>query len=146
MLVSLSRAGFAPEALGRVSERGVPLAALAVSTVGIGLAAIVYAWRPETAFTFMISIAIFGALFTWLMIFVTHIHFRRRHLEGAAAFRMWAAPWTSAAGALLVVAILVPTLLTDEFRMTLVYGLPLLALLSGLYSLPYGLVRNSVVE
>src|SRR3546814_10791358 len=107
MLFSLSRAGFAPEALGRVSERGVPLAALALSTVGIGLAAIVYAWRPETAFTFMISIAIFGALFTWLMIFVTHIHFRRRHLEGAAAFRMWGAPWTSAAGALLVVAILV---------------------------------------
>jgi L-asparagine transporter-like permease len=133
MLFSLSRAGFAPEALGRVSERGVPLAALALSTAGIALAAIVYVLRPDDAFTFMISIAIFGALFTWAMIFVTHIHFRRRHPEGAAAFRMWGAPWTSMAGALLVVAILVTTLFTDEFRMTLVYGLPLLALLSGLY-------------
>src|SRR3546814_16284654 len=91
----------------------------------------------------MISIAIFGALFTWLMIFITHIHFRRRHLEGAAAFRMWGAPWTSAAGALLVVAILVTTLFTDEFRMTLVYGLPLLALLSGLYAWSYGLGDSS---
>ena len=133
MLFSLSRAGFAPEALGRVSERGVPLAALALSTAGIALAAIVYVLRPDDAFTFMISIAIFGALFTWAMIFITHIHFRRRHPEGAAAFRMWGAPWTSIAGALLVVAILVTTLFTDEFRMTLVYGLPLLALLSGLY-------------
>src|SRR3546814_20765259 len=98
MLFSLSRAGFAPEALGRVSERGVPLAALALSTVGIGLAAIVYAWRPETAFPFMISIAIFGALFTWLMSFVTHILFRRRQPQGAAAFRLGGAPWPDAAG------------------------------------------------
>jgi amino acid transporter, AAT family len=138
MLFSLARAGFAPAALGRVSRQGVPLFALAVSSTGIGLAAIVYALTPETAFTFMISIAIFGALFTWAMIFVTHIHFRRRYPEGAAAFRMWGAPWTSAAGALLIGAILVTTLFTEDFRMTLVYGVALLALLSGVYLWRFG--------
>src|SRR3546814_12567757 len=98
MLFSLSRAGFAPEALGRVSERGVPLAALALSTVGIGLAAIVYAWRQETAFTFMISLALFGAPFPWPMLFVPPIPFPPLHLDVAAPFRMWGDPWTSAAG------------------------------------------------
>lgn len=133
MLFSLSRAGCAPAALGRVSSRGVPLGALAVSSAGIALAAIVYSIRPDTAFTFMISIAIFGALFTWAMIFVTHICFRRLHPEGARSFRMWGAPWTSLLGALLVGAILLTTLFTAEFRMTLVYGLPLLALLAAAF-------------
>ena len=49
----------------------------------------------------MISVSMFGALFTWLMIFVTHLFFRRKH-PAPTAFRMWGYPYTSAAGATLM--------------------------------------------
>ncbi|MGV8390819.1 hypothetical protein ACV34G_32195, partial [Pseudomonas aeruginosa] len=32
---------------------------------------------PEQSFTLMMAVSMFGALFTWLMIFFTHLCFRR---------------------------------------------------------------------
>ena len=121
----------APARLGRLSSRGTPVAALCLSTIGIALATAVHALWPATSFTIMMAISMFGAMFTWMMIFVTHLYFRRQHEGEALAFRMWGYPWTSLLGAGLMLAILVTTAFTDEFRMTLVYGLPMLGLLTG---------------
>jgi amino acid transporter, AAT family len=132
MMFSLSRAGYAPRRFGELSSRGVPLAALLLSCVGIALAVAFNVTAPEASFALMISVSMFGALFTWLMIFVTHLLFRRRHPE-AAGFRMWGYPYTSLAGAVLMLAILITTAFTAEFRMTLVYGLPFLGALTVIY-------------
>ncbi len=132
MMFSLARAGYAPRRLGKVNARGVPLAALLLSSIGIALAVALNVSMPEASFTLMIAISMFGALFTWLMIFVTHLFFRRRH-PGPSAFRMWGYPYTSVLGAVLLAAILVTSLFTNEFRMTLVYGLPFLAALTLAY-------------
>lgn len=132
MLFSLARAGQAPRRFGKVNTRGVPIAALAASTVGMGVAGLIYALDPERAFTSMISVSSFGALFTWAMIFVTHLHFRRARAE-ATGFRMWGYPYTSLLGIGLILALLVTSLFTDEFRLTLLYGLPVLAMLVGAY-------------
>jgi len=80
----------------------------------------------------------FGAMFTWLMIFVTHLYFRRAHQDGPLCFRMWGYPYTSMLGAALMAAILVSTAFTAEFRMTLVYGLPVL----GLFCLAWRSARH----
>jgi amino acid transporter, AAT family len=74
----------------------------------------------------------FGALFTWLMIFVTHLFFRHKH-PGPLAFRMWGYPYTSILGAAALLAILITSLFTREFRMTLVYGVPFLIALTIAY-------------
>ena len=134
MLFSLAESGLAPRALARVDRRGVPAAALLVSGGGIAVAGGVYAWRPEAAFGVMIAVSIFGALFTWGMIFVTHLAFRRRH-GAPAAFRLWGHPWTSLAGAGAIVAILLTTPFTAPFALTLVYGVPFLAVLAGVYAM-----------
>ncbi len=47
MMFSLSRAGYAPERMGRVSARGVPLSALFVSTAGIAIATLISILYPE---------------------------------------------------------------------------------------------------
>lgn len=133
MLFSLSRAGFAPKRLGMLNARGVPLAALGVSTIGIALAAVVFALDPDSAFVIMISISIFGAMVAWMMIFVTHLFFRAKRGDLPTPFRMWGYPYTSLAGALLMAAILVTTLFTDQFRMTLIYGIPFIAALTIVY-------------
>jgi amino acid transporter, AAT family len=75
----------------------------------------------------------FGAMFTWLMIFVTHLFFRRAHRGQTLAFRMWGYPVTSLAGAALMLATLVTTYFTREFRMTLLCGVPFLVALTLAY-------------
>lgn len=85
----------------------------------------------------MISVSMFGALFTWLMIFVTHWFFRRRWAAqggGALTFRMWGFPWLTLLGAGLMLAIMVTTLFTAEFRMTLLTGIPFLIVLVVVYA------------
>jgi len=91
---------------------------------------------PKSAFILMISISSFGAMFTWLMIFVTHYAFRRAHaIHGAPLrFRMPGYPVTTLLGAALMAAVLLTTVFTDAFRLTLVFGLPFLAaLVAGYY-------------
>jgi amino acid transporter, AAT family len=137
MMFSLARAGHAPRRFGQLSARGTPVSALWLSSIGIALAAAVHALWPATSFTIMMAISMFGAMFTWMMIFVTHLYFRRRHLEQRLPFRMWGYPWTSRLGALLMAAILVTTAFTEEFRMTLIYGLPALGALALIWRWKY---------
>ncbi len=133
MMFSLSRAGFAPRRFGALNARGVPLPALLLSSIGIALAAVLYILFPATAFTLMMSVSMFGALFTWLMIFITHLRFRRAHAGTPLAFRMPGFPITTLVGIALLAAILLTTPFIPAFRMTLVYGLPFLALLTAIF-------------
>lgn len=138
MMFSLSRAGHAPKAMGRLSPAGVPLNALALSCTGIALATLVNLAFPEESFMLMMAISIFGALFAWMMIFLTHYCFRRYHERRGGlqlSFRMWGFPWATLLGLGLMLAILVTTAFVPAFRMTLVFGVPFLALLALAYQL-----------
>ncbi|WP_323121032.1 amino acid permease [Burkholderia alba] len=137
MMFSLSRAGLAPAVFGRVGANGVPLAALFVSTSGVAVATVLVALYPDTAFTLMMAIAMFGALFTWLMIFVTHLFFRARYRGPTPAFRMWLHPVGSVLGAVLVGAVLATTAFTREFGMTMKVGIVFIVLLSLAYRFHY---------
>lgn len=147
MLFSLGEAGYAPRGLTKLSRAGVPQRALAVASLGIAFAAAAYAWRPETAFTFMIAVSICAAMVTWILIFATHVAFRRQGGavdRGAGGFRMPGAPWTSVIGGLLMAAILITTAFTEPFRMTLAIGLPFFAGLLLSYWLRFGRRRAAV--
>jgi AAT family amino acid transporter len=133
MLFSLSRSGFAPRRLGVLSRSGVPVAALLASTLGIGLAAVLNIKYRDRSFLLMLALSMFGPMFTWFMIFVTHLAFRRKHEHEILAFRMWGYPYTSLAGAVLMAAALMTTYFSNAFKPTLIYGVPFLILLSILY-------------
>lgn len=137
MMFSLSRAGYAPRRLGVLDQRGVPLGALLLSSLGVAVAAVLDLMAPQRAYVFMVSISAFGTLFAWLMIFVTHFAFRRRRGHLAASFRMPGYPLTTLLGAALMVAVLLTTVLTPAFRPTLLFGIPLLLLLSAAYWIGY---------
>jgi L-asparagine transporter-like permease len=75
-------------------------------------------------------------MFTWMMIFITHYRFRVLRARSAAAppaFRMLGFPYTTLLGAALMAAVLLTTAFTDAFRLTLAFGLPFLAVLTGVY-------------
>jgi len=118
-MFSLARAGFIPRALGNVTENGTPLAGLLVSGAGLGVAVLVQALWPQSAYVWFFGVALFGALFVWLMIFVTHIAFRRRVM-----------PLGSFVGAALIAAILISTWWVAALRSTLIAGGPWMLLLA----------------
>ena len=139
MMFSLSRAGYAPRRFGVLNRRGVPVQALLLSSLGIALATVMSVLAPKSAFVLMIAISSFGAMFTWMMIFVTHYAFRRARVRSAAPlrFRMPGYPATTLLGAALMAAVLLTTAFTDAFRLTLVFGLPFLGALVVCYRLWY---------
>jgi L-asparagine transporter-like permease len=140
MMFSLSRAGQAPRSLGRLTSKGIPFNALLVSTSGVAVAAILSVVSPGGAFLMMVGVSVFGAMFTWMMIFVTHFYFCRARTRAGnppARFRMWGFPVTTLLGAALMAALLITTAFTDAFRMTLVFGLPYLALLAFIFHWRY---------
>ena len=123
-LFSLARAGFAPAGLGNVSRNGAPVNALVVSAAGLAVAVVVRARWPDSAYLWLFGVALFGALFVWLMIFVTHIAFRGRQRSPG-----------SYAGAALITGILISTWWVPGLRSTLIAGGPWLALLALGYRL-----------
>ncbi|MGA7157399.1 MAG: amino acid permease [Acidobacteriaceae bacterium] len=135
MMFSLARAGFVPRRLGMLSRRGVPLSALMLSTVGVAVAAVLSVLYHDRAFFLMLAISMFGPMFTWLMIFVTHLRFRRCHSYHELAFHMWGYPYTTLLGAGLMLAALATTIFKPDFRPTLFCGLPFLLILTIAYFL-----------
>lgn len=133
MMFSLARAGYAPAALGRLSRAGVPIAALLLSSAGIAVAAVLYIVYAGAALAIIMSVSSFAELFVWLMIFVTHLAFRRKHGVEAGGFRMFGAPWTTLSGALLLTAVMASSIFIPGFRSMLLYGIPFLVLLIVLY-------------
>jgi L-asparagine transporter-like permease len=140
MMFSLARAGYAARALGELNARGVPLRPLLLSSAGIAVAAALNVLAPKSAFIVMVSISAFGSMFAWLMIFITHLAFRRAQARSHAppgAFRMRGFPVTTLLGATLMVAVLVTTLFTPEFRLTLLCGVPALLVFALIYAVWY---------
>jgi amino acid transporter, AAT family len=145
MMFSLARGGYAPERLGRVTRRGVPLPALLVSTTGLIVATVVAVLYPSSAYIYLFGIALFGGLFVWAMIFVTHLFFRRAwQLRGNRRLpvHMVGYPYTSLLGFGVVVAIIATTWWVPGMRPTILAGIPWLIFLS----LAYWLRSRSAVE
>jgi L-asparagine transporter-like permease len=126
---SLSRGGYLPSGLGRLSRKGMPVTAVATTAVGMLTALWLSSRYQESLFLYMIGLSTFGALFAWLMTLLTHLAFRRTHARsGKPYLRIGpAGPWVSCAGFLAVLAVLVSTWWVPGFGVTLRAGLPWLA-------------------
>lgn len=136
MVFSLSRAGFAPAKLGELSKKGVPVKALALSTIGIAIASYINIVAPDKSFVVMISLSSFGAMFAWFMVFVTHLFFRHKwEAMGGRKLpvRMIGYPYLTICGAVLLAAVVLSTWFQPEFKDTLTMGFPLLLLITIAY-------------
>jgi L-asparagine transporter-like permease len=138
MLFSLSRGGYAPGFLGRLNTNGVPLAALMISSVGMIIALILDVRFQESAFIYTLGASFFGGLFGWTMIFVTHLAFRRRYQKDGGSVPMRFAPrgpWSSIAGMLALITVLISTWWIPGMKITILAGLPWLAFITLCYFL-----------
>jgi L-asparagine transporter-like permease len=135
-LFSLGRAGMIPKALGSVNRRGVPLNALAIAGIGLLLAVVIQTRLQSSAYIWFIGVALFGALFCWLMIFVTHVAFRRAWARAGSPplpYRSRFGENGSILGAVVMLAILLSTWWAPGLRVTLQASLPWLAFVGIAY-------------
>ncbi|MBZ5729296.1 MAG: amino acid permease [Acidobacteriia bacterium] len=133
MMFSLARGGYAPARFGHVSARGAPVPALVVSAAGLAVAVLTALLYPDGAFVYLFGVSLFGGLYAWLVIFLTHLFFRRQWEalgRPRLPVRMPGYPYTSALGAAAIAAILVTTWWVEGMRVTLVAGVPWLGVLT----------------
>jgi L-asparagine transporter-like permease len=135
MLFSLSRGGYAPAVFGRLSRTLAPTPALLASGVAILACAALSRFTP-LAYNYLFGVSLFGAIFVWIVILLSHLAFRRRHVPQELPLRMPFFPWLQIAGLVLLAAILVTMGLDTEFwNISWIVGVPWLVLLSAAYLL-----------
>ncbi|MGW2256959.1 amino acid permease [Streptomyces sp. NPDC001780] len=77
MLRDLAANGQAPQALGRLNVRKTPALGITVSVVLMGVGVVLNYIVPEKAFGYVTSVATVCGIWTWMMILVSHIRYRR---------------------------------------------------------------------
>ena len=135
MLFSLARSGYAPRFLGQLSKHATPIQALAVSTGGLAIAAILSVTAASGAYFTLFGISIFGAIVVWILILATHIRFRRiRRDQGLppSPVLMPGHPWSEVTGIILLIGILL-TAFPDGMPIVFEAGIPTLVVVTGLY-------------
>ena len=138
MTHSLATDGYAPRWFAKVSRSGVPRRALLLSALGLALAASISVFAPENAFAMLLGMALFGALVVWLLIFVSHLVFRRqRAAQGLppSPVRLAGAPLTTVLAMLFLAAVLLTTPFTEQFSVAWKAGAPFVLLLCAVYYL-----------
>jgi AAT family amino acid transporter/D-serine/D-alanine/glycine transporter len=134
MLYSLARVGQAPRAFGRVSSRKVPAAGITASAtlmlIGVALNYII----PERVFVYVTSISLVGSLWTWALIVIAHLGYRKAVAAStvrAVSYRMPGSPYTNwfVVAFLILVAIL---LSVDEDTQVALYVAPVWFTLLGI--------------
>ncbi len=134
MLFSLSRGNYAPKVFGRLNRAGAPAPAVVFSGVAILACALVSRVTP-LAYNYLFGVALFGAIFVWIVVLVSHLAFRRRHRAEDLPVRMPFFPILQIAGLILLGAILVTMGLSPDFHVSWIVGVPWLMLLSAAYFL-----------
>lgn len=134
MLFSLSRGGYAPKAFGRLTEAGTPLIAIMASGIFIIASAFLSKFTPK-AYTYLIGVALFGAIVVWMTIIVSHLSFRRRHAIESLPVRMPFFPYLQIAGLLLLGSVLLTMAFDADWRISWLCGVPWLAFVTVAYLL-----------
>lgn len=129
LLKRLSDDGVAPRRLGALSENHVPAAAVLASGAFMLFGVVLNAVVPEQAFEYLLAICSLAALWTWGIILVCHIAYRRSVARGrraASAFPLPGARWL-APGGIAFLALVVVLMAFDESSRIALYALPIWA-------------------
>ncbi|MEV6106921.1 amino acid permease [Streptomyces sp. NPDC051940] len=92
MLRDLASNGEAPKFLGKLSSRKTPATGIALSVAVMGIGVVLNYLVPEKAFGYVMSVATAAGIWTWMMILVSHIRYRRAVVAGRLPASSFPAP------------------------------------------------------
>ncbi|MGH8561550.1 MAG: amino acid permease [Nevskiales bacterium] len=136
MLYNLAQQGQAPRAFAATSRSGVPRRALLVSVVALLIGVLLNYLVPEKVFVWVTSISTFGAIWTWGVILIAHIKFRRSLTAAQREqleFRMPLFPYASWIALAFLVLVIGLMAYFPDTRVALIVGPAWLVLLVLLY-------------
>jgi L-asparagine transporter-like permease len=139
MLYSLANKGQAPAVLGKVSAHGVPVRGVLVTLACLVFGVVLNYLVPERIFGMMMSILSFNTVWTWSMVLIAHLSFRRRHGKTAFPLRGW--PFTSLLCLAFFLFVVVMLGYNPDTRVALYVGAAWVALLTVAYYL-FGIGRK----
>ncbi len=132
-LVSLSKEGKAPKALGKVNKRGIPMNAVLL-TVFLGQVSLITNFvSPDKVFVWLVSIAGFNTLLGWFGSFLSHYQFRKWLVANGGSveklkFKMGTYPIPTVICLVVLVAIAIYTAYSPGTRFSFYIGAPMLVL------------------
>jgi len=77
MLYNLSLQNSAPKIFKKLSKSAVPMNGIIFSTLVMLIGVLLNYFIPSKIFTYLASIATFGAIFTWVIILISQMRFRK---------------------------------------------------------------------
>ncbi|SMF08181.1 amino acid permease [Streptomyces sp. Amel2xC10] len=92
MLRNLADSGEAPAAFRKLSSTKTPAFGIAVSVAFMGIGVVLNYLVPEKAFGYVTSVATAAGIWTWLMILISHVLYRRAVVAGRLPASSFPAP------------------------------------------------------
>jgi amino acid transporter, AAT family len=136
MMFSLSRSGYAPAWLSRLSSNGVPHRALGLSTAGMIAAILLAIYAPSRAFLMLYGVAVAGMFFVWVVILLSHIQFRKSlspEFRSRLPITLAWSPYSNWIGIAALLGIAASTFFVDGLQYALPAFLPFLLAMSLVY-------------
>jgi AAT family amino acid transporter len=136
MLYSLAQNGQAPAGFAKTSSNGVPRRALLLSMGALLLGVLLNYLVPEKVFVWVTAIATFGAIWTWVMILLAQLKFRKGLSASERAglkYRMWLYPVSSYLALAFLVLVVGLMAYFPDTRVALYVGPAFLVLLTVLF-------------
>lgn len=136
MLFSLSRSGYAPAWLSRLSSNGVPHRALGLSTAGMIAAILLAIYAPSRAFLMLYGVAVAGMFFVWAVILLSHIQFRKslsREARSRLPIKLAWSPYSNWIGIAALISITASTFFVNGLQYAVPAFLPFLLAMSLVY-------------
>ncbi|MFF1883758.1 amino acid permease [Pseudarthrobacter sp. NPDC058196] len=149
MLYSLADEGHAPQALKRLTGRGIPMIALSVSMLG-GLASLISSVvAPESVYLALVSVAGFAVVGVWMSITASHFFHRRSFVRNGGdvstlPYRAPLFPLVPVLAFSLCVLSLVGIALDPAQVAALYFGVPFVAACYGYFHFRYGRKSRAV--
>ncbi|AZU61133.1 alanine permease AlaP [Neobacillus mesonae] len=136
MLFDLAGHGEAPKRFGKITKTGVPGFAVLASAVALLIGVLLNYIVPAKVFTWVTSIATFGAIWTWGIILLSQIRYRKSlKLEEVKQmkYKMPLFPYTSYISLAFLAFVIVLLAFSPDTRIALIIGPVWLLLLVGSY-------------
>ncbi len=146
MLFNLSHQKQAPKIFGKVGKTGVPTNAIYMSAIVLLIGVVLNYFVDEKVFTYITSVSTFGAVFTWIMILITQIKYRKtlsKEQINKLSFKMFLYPFTSYISIIFFLFVVILMAFNEGTRIALIVGPIWMILLLVLY---FGYYKNKMIK
>lgn len=120
MLSNLSHNNLAPKFLSKTSKKGIPVFAVLVTSLFVGIAVLVNYLFPDKAIMYLLTIATAAILVTWFMILLSQLCFRFKYPKKKLDYKLGLFPFSNIFAMFLLILVMIAMLFMDDMRLSVI--------------------------